>query len=178
MPDLKVVGIDPSVTATGIAFADGSTVTVKEKGLVGDKRLLFLYLTATSALKGVDLAIIEDVPVAGHGAGHLGKAQGVIRLALQQQEIPYVAIPPATLKKAATGKGNAKKDAMRSAMEDLVGEQPKSVDDNQVDAWFLRECGLHLIGQGGYVHVDGEPALEKYREELDLAMSGRSRTVG
>lgn len=173
MSELKVVGIDPSLAATGIAFASEETAVVRDRKLKGDKRLVLLYLAVKSAVRGVDFAVIEDLPTHAKSAGLTGRAQGVVRLALQHEEVPYIALPPATLKKAATGKGNADKKAMREAMESLLGERP-GMSHDEVDAWWLRECGLFLAGDPvNFVHADGEEGLGKYQPQVEELLSGR-----
>lgn len=147
-----VVGIDPSLTATGLAWADGTTSTIRyPKYVTGDHRLAFIaqiinevgFAQATG--KRVDLAILEDLPTHAHGAGITGMAQGVIRMQLIRDSVPYVTVPAASLKKFATGKGNATKPDMRMELFQRTGTDLR--DDNQVDAAWLRFLGLALIGQ-------------------------------
>jgi Holliday junction resolvasome RuvABC endonuclease subunit len=143
---VRVIGIDPSLSATGFAHADGELGTIKTTAKMGDgERLLFMYRMLANATVGAEFAVIEDLPTHAMSAGLTGRAQGIVRMTLAQRGIPYVAIPPASLKKFATGKGNAKKDAMRAAWLEFSGED--NSDDNQVDAAWLRQIGLHLKGE-------------------------------
>jgi Holliday junction resolvasome RuvABC endonuclease subunit len=143
---VHVVGIDPSLTATGIAYADGSTATVKyARGADGDQRLEEIYVATICAVEDrPQLAVVEDLPTHAHGAGKTGMAQGAVRLALIGNLVPYVVVTPATVKKYATGKGNATKPDMRMALYQRTGLDLR--DDNQVDAWWLRALGCHLLG--------------------------------
>ena len=52
----------------------------------------------------------------------------------EQRQIPYQGVPVGTIKKHATGKGNANKDAMLAAVRGW-GYTP--VDDNEADALAL-----------------------------------------
>lgn len=147
-----VIGIDPSLTATGLAYGDGSTATVKyPKYVTGDHRLAFIAEAVNdlgfSPMVGrrVDLAVIEDLPTHAHGAGITGMVQGVVRFQLIRDGIPYLTVPAATLKKYATGKGNATKPDMRMELFKRTGIDLK--DDNQVDAWWLRALGHELLGE-------------------------------
>lgn len=146
-----VIGIDPSLTATGLAWSDGSTSTIKyPPGITGDLRLMAIAdaiedLTVTPMVgHNADLAVIEDLPTHAHGAGITGMVQGVVRLHLIRDDIPYITVPAATLKKYATGRGNATKPDMRMELYKRTGIDLK--DDNQVDAWWLRALGHELLG--------------------------------
>jgi Holliday junction resolvasome RuvABC endonuclease subunit len=88
--------------------------------------------------------VIEDLPTHAHSAGLTGMAQGVVRLALIENEVPFAVVTAASLKKFATGSGNAAKADMRMELYKRTGLDLR--DDNEVDAWWLREIGLHLNG--------------------------------
>lgn len=140
-----VIGIDPSLSETGIATPH-ETYTVPTKAS-DPARLAVIHTAAKVAATprgGCDLAVIEDLPTHAHGAGLTGMAQGVIRLALIEAEVPYVTVPAATLKKFASGKGNATKADMRMELFKRTGLDLRN--DNEVDAWWLRQIGLHLLG--------------------------------
>lgn len=144
-----IIGIDPSITATSYAVrGDAHTITYPRK-VVGDERLVIIHAKVTEITYNVDrvpppLVIIEDLPTHAHGAGITGMVQGVVRLACRQQGARYVLIPAATLKKFATGKGTASKSDMRMAHYKRTGWDWK--DDNRVDAYWLRQIGLHATG--------------------------------
>lgn len=145
----NVVGLDLSITATGIACADGTTLTVATKASDGDERLLDIETAVAEAvapwlLDCADLVVIEDLPTHARAAGITGMVHGVVRFSLWQWSMPYVLVPPATLKKYATGKGNADKTAMALALYKRTGLE--LADDNQVDAAWLRFAGLDALG--------------------------------
>jgi Holliday junction resolvasome RuvABC endonuclease subunit len=140
----SVVGLDLSITATGIAYADGSTLTVRPTS-AGDRRLVEIHSETRAAVTAADLVVIEDLPTHARAAGITGMVHGVVRRMLIARGQPYVLITPATLKKYATGKGNADKTAMALALyKRFVLEL---ADDNQVDAWWLRAAGRELLGE-------------------------------
>ena len=149
---VAVIGIDPSIASTGVACPDGRTFTSKGKASTGDARLVLLRNQLGPEIVSATLAVIEDLPANAMGAGLTGRAQGVVRELLQRHGVPYAQVAPATLKKFATGKGDGRgaegKQAMRDALEDFLMEDlPSSVDDNQVDAWWLRQMGLARLGE-------------------------------
>lgn len=146
----NVIGLDLSITATGIAHADGRCSTVGGKADRGDRRLVDIAEAVTFAI-GIDgwltkntLVVIEDIPTHAHGAGITAMVHGAVRARLVDQGTPYALVPPASLKKYATGKGNAGKPDMAVALYKRAGLELG--DDNQVDAWWLRAAGLHHLG--------------------------------
>lgn len=146
----SVLGIDPSLTATGLALPDGSTKTIKytPRSLMGDIRLKVIYeeLLREIEIHSVTHAIIEDLPAHAKSAGITGKAQGVVRLACLMSNVPFVTVVPSSVKKFATGKGTADKPDMRMELYKRTGVDQK--DDNQVDAFWMREMVLNYFGLG------------------------------
>lgn len=142
---MTVIGLDLSLTATGIAYADGTTRTIKTRTADGDRRLLQIVAAVVEAAsQGVELAVIEDLPTHAHSAGITGMVHGAVRAALIAQGLPYVLVPAATLKAFATGKGNADKTAM--ALAAFKRAETEFADDNCCDAWWLRAAGLDWLG--------------------------------
>lgn len=139
-----VIGIDPSLAATGVATETGAWTITTKAGDAARLQHIYQRINATLASAwGDGLAVVEDLPTHAHGAGLTGMAQGVIRLAIINNGMPYITVPAATLKKYATGKGNATKADMRMAWFQRAGDDVR--DDNQVDALWLRQIGLALL---------------------------------
>lgn len=148
----RVIGLDLSLTATGIApWIDGMpTFTVRTATADGDQRLRRIAVDARTEaydhLKSepIELAVIEDLPTHANSAGITGMVHGAVRCVLMDLYVPYALVPPASLKKYATGRGNATKADMRVALLQRTGMDLR--DDNQVDAWWLRAMGLDHLG--------------------------------
>lgn len=141
----NVVGLDLSITATGCCHPDGELETWKYAAKHGDRRLRYIADEVSAfPLPLPDLFVIEDLPTHAHGAGITGMVHGAVRCELLRAGIPYALVTPATLKKYATGKGNADKTAMTLALYKRTGLE--LADDNQVDAWWLRAAGLQHLG--------------------------------
>ncbi|BBC35225.1 hypothetical protein SGFS_065190 [Streptomyces graminofaciens] len=152
-PALRVMGLDLSITAPGIALPDGTARTVKTNSKAGDRRLQHIVDEVGLALgegpdgigDGVDLVVIEDLPTHAKSAGITGMVHGAVRLRLIDFGTPYVLVTPATLKAYATGRGNADKTAMAVAALKRTGRE--FADDNQCDAFWLRAAGLDWYEQ-------------------------------
>ncbi len=146
---MNVLGVDPSMTATGICRVDGSLLTVRQKSKSvarGDWRLCDIYWAVNSAIGGgPQLAVVEDIPMNAMAAGITAQANAVAKLALMHCGVPILKVAPATLKVFATGKGNATKPDMRMAWYQRTGADVS--DDNQVDAAWLRQLGLAMVGE-------------------------------
>lgn len=140
-----VIGLDLSMTATGVALPDGTTLTIKPKG-TGDGRLLYIRDQIGQAVRGTDaLIVLEDMParLMANAAKAVGFVHGAVRSLLLEEGFAYAAVSPATLKSYATGKGNADKTGMAMAAYKRAGLE--FADDNQCDAAWLRWAGLdHL----------------------------------
>jgi Holliday junction resolvasome RuvABC endonuclease subunit len=139
----KVVGLDLSMAATGIAESDGRTCTIRPSG-TGDARLVQIRGEVRAAVHGTDFVAIEDIVARSAAAATLGMVHGAVRVMLQSGP-PYVLITPATLKKFATGRGNAGKPEMAVALFKRFGLE--LTDDNQVDAFWLRAAGHQILGE-------------------------------
>lgn len=141
----RVIGLDLSLTATGICLPDGTTHTLKTNPKDGDRRLLHIgHAIANALAPGADLAVVEDLPIHAKSAGITGMVHGVARACLIEAGIPYALVVPATLKKYATGVGNGDKTPMAIAALKRAGRE--FADDNQCDAFWLRAAGLDYLG--------------------------------
>lgn len=156
-PTPRIVALDLSLTATGVACPTGVYVLKPPKNCTGVRRLAWFRSTLGEATANADLVVIEQYAFSranahSHEIGELG---GVIRLHLHVHRIPFVAVLPNVLKKFATGKGNAGKD-------DMVGAAARAGcpvnDNNAVDAWWLRQMAL-------YAHGASDVTLTAYRAD-------------
>lgn len=166
----RVIGLDLSLTATGVIAADGTLLTVSpRKNLLGADRLITMREAILSAALGTDfdpdLAVIEGPAYSrALGVGH-HEAAGLwwqVVCTLRSAEIPVAVVAPTALKKYATGKGNATKPDMRMALYKRAELDLK--DDNQVDAYWLRAMGLDHFGCAPvWLPLAQRDALDKVR---------------
>ena len=151
----RVVGLDPSLTRTGLALPDGTVELLRPpKGQDrGMKRLAWIRSTVSDLIHWppdggpVDVVAIEGY---AHGrpnqAHYLGELGGVLRLSLHDAGVAYVDVPPSVLKRYATGRGNADKQAMQMAATKRLGYDNEKPDDNIVDAMWLRALAMDAYG--------------------------------
>jgi Holliday junction resolvasome RuvABC endonuclease subunit len=144
---LNILALDLSLAATGVALPDGTLYTEKPS-TKGDRRLCEIARAIGQQLntRDIDLVVLEDLPmgIRNAAAGALGMLHGAVRYKLIRLDVPYLLVPPATLKVFATGRGNATKADMRLELYKRTGLDIR--DDNQVDAWWLRALALDLAG--------------------------------
>ncbi len=135
---MRVLALDLSLQATGVALPTGELLTVKPGLRRGPERLGWVRDWVHDHLARVDLCVLEGYSYnsANSHAHALGELGGVVRCLLYQKDIDQVEVPPACLKKYATGKGNAGKDQVLVAALKRLGVEP--ADNNQADAAWLR----------------------------------------
>ena len=150
-PDRPVVGLDPSLTGLGLATPD--TLTTISSKPTGDtvaaraERLVTMADKVARLIPESSLVVIEGPAYSRQlGAGHHLSAGlwWVLAVELTHRGHDVIEVSPSALKKFATGKGNATKADLRMALFQRAGLDVR--DDDQVDAYFLRQVGLHLVG--------------------------------
>lgn len=155
---MKIAGIDPSLTATGVATPDGELHTVKSKPS-GDSiearlwRLNLIGVGIAALVDGADVVVIEGPAFSRANAGtHIGAGLWWrIVGGLHARGVRVVEVGPSQLKKFATGRGNADKAAMQLAIQKRTGMEV--LDNNQADAFWLRQAGLHALGGEGAIDL-------------------------
>jgi len=148
------MGLDLSLTSTGIVVVN-SAGDVLTSGVVASKekdmeRLLEIRFQITQIMVDFNVMLTAIEGYAYHirnsraltGLAELG---GVVRSVLYASDNPYVDIPPASVKKFATGKGNARKDLMRLAVYKRWGFEHESND--VVDAFVLAQMARAIAGE-------------------------------
>lgn len=146
---VKVTGLDLSMTATGITFnklSTGERVTeVIKPRTTGDQRLAEIAGRVIAQATGSELVLIEGFLNRSMSAGITGMVHGAVRAALIREGLKYASFPPASLKRYATGKGNATKTDMAVAAFKRAGAE--FADDNACDSWWLYQAATDWLGQ-------------------------------
>ena len=101
------------------------------------------WFTQMVALQKPEVVVYEAVRRhLGTDAAHVyGGLLATMQAICEDKEIPYEGFGVAEIKIAATGKGNAKKDAMISAATARWPDQD-IIDDNQADALWIMQLGV------------------------------------
>lgn len=152
---MRIMGIDPSISSTGVSFPDAETMAIKPR-TKGDLRLTEIGDQLTFAVRTArpDLVVIEDL--AGHYPGNSARIipmlHGAIRDRLQVIGVPFMLLNPRTLKIFATGDGGADKDDMALAARRRLGRTYPT--DDECDADWCRVAGRVAYGLGEWTGFD------------------------
>lgn len=142
----RILALDLSLVRTGVCEPDGATSYIPTGKLRGLPRIDYIVRRVQALARGADLVVIEGYSFGSHNrAVPLAELGGCVRLLLHRLAIPYVDVPPATLKKWATGSGVAKKIDMVVVARERFGLEG-TTDDNEADAFLLWAMARHHYG--------------------------------
>lgn len=145
-----VVGIDGSLTATGLAvWRDGrftSRTIHTSPGIPVEDRWRYICGHIWPAITSHCVCAIEGVfkGAKGRQALDLAMVHAVIRYGLHARATQFAIVDPQAIKQYATGKGNAGKDEVIAAAKLRLGASVG--DDNQADSLWLVAMTLHRYG--------------------------------
>lgn len=150
-----VVGIDPSLTSTGVArvHPDGSigVERVRSRGTRADTwamraaRIVDLTVAVVEASAGASLAVIEGPAYAQGARGSSHDRSGLWWAIATALPCPLAVVTPTGRAKYATGRGNAGKDEVLLAVARRYPGAP--VDGNDTaDALILAAMGARHLG--------------------------------
>lgn len=155
----RVIGLDLG-TSCGYAWTDDGKVRGFHSGVYdlkpsrhegGGMRFLRFQHRLVDLLQDRDggsdcIVFYEEVRRhMGTDAAHVyGGLLAMLQSECEEHGIPYRGIPVGTIKKRATGRGNASKEDMRCAATAAFSASDKwgLVDENQADALWVLQCGL------------------------------------
>lgn len=154
---MNIVAIDPSLTGTGIcdmSVDDPEVYTVdtirsKEMGIQRFDELDVEIMTIAGLAEYV---FVEGFSFASRGRGMLQLAGlgYIIRLHLARAGVPFFEVPPATLKKYVTSKGNSPKNVMLEQCYRKFSKGSEELkNDNEVDAYCLARFGRDFLAWKG-----------------------------
>lgn len=151
-----VLGIDPA-THCGWAVID-MALRIKSAGtwdLTGGRfegggmryvKMRAMLAKVFAAYPEIQLVGFEEVRRhMGVSSAHVyGGLVAVITAFCEERKTPYVGIPVGTVKKRATGSGNADKSAMILAARGHWPSLSEDIDDNTADAAWIAVCAREL----------------------------------
>lgn len=148
---MRVLGIDPSLTSTGVASVNGYTLThdrIDPKSRRGTVRLHFIRENVLSWVTArTDLVVMEGPSYGSKGSGQheRGGLWWYLLLSLESTGVPVAIVPPTSRAKYATGVGNAGKDAVlvNVVRRYAVGSE---VANDEADAVILAAMGARFLG--------------------------------
>ena len=146
---IRIVALDPSLTAFGCAAGLSRTGVITTPKRRGVERLIRIRdeVVRICRAERAECVVVEGygfAPGRGHAAREMGELGGVIRVALHEAGFQYVDVPPATLKRFACGKGNARKEEVLVAAVRRLGYEGASHD--VADALWLYALARHAYG--------------------------------
>jgi crossover junction endodeoxyribonuclease RuvC len=146
-----VLGLDLSLTSTGWAIErdgqvqTGTITTGNLRDCARLDRIARIVIGLALQDPAVHLVALEGYafgrPNQAHQIGELG---GTVRLELWRRDMPFIEVPPSTVKKYAAGSGAAKKEQMLAEAIRRLGYQGSSND--VADALWIRAVVLEAAG--------------------------------
>ena len=160
---MRILGVDPSITCTGVSYPDGSTQAFKPR-TTGDDRLEELADKVGWAALDCQLVVMEGLGgvYKGEAAKIIPMLHGALRLELKRRGVPYMVLMPSSLKKFATGNGSADKTAMALAALKRLGREYPTGDE--CDADWCRVAGRFAYGLAEW-DLKGQP-LQMPQDQL------------
>lgn len=184
----NVIGLDLSLTGTGVAFIDdtgimydgngdqahapsgepyhfGRTIATKTVSSSGKKdatlearadRLVVLLERIRRECTGAQLVCVEGPSLAQKSQAGQHDRAGLWWLVVNTlitEGFIVVEVSPSSLKKYATGKGNASKDAVLAAVIRRYIDVAEPADNNQADALVLAAMGRRWLGTPVETHM-------------------------
>lgn len=153
---VKILGLDVSYSATGYYYSDtGYGVIKSSPKMVRMERIKYIVKQIQGLLATVspDFVVLENYSFNSKNdremAGELG---GHVRMAIYDRKIPIYMVPPTSLKKFISGKGNASKQQVMRAIREKHNKDFSN--DNIADAFALWKMGNELGTHGLRVLLD------------------------
>jgi len=150
---MKLMGLDLSLTSTGMSM-DGVTSVIRSKSRGAERLSEITKAILRECLENeIDCVMIEGYSFASRSgqAFSIGELGGCIRMTLFECNIPIVEIPPTCRAKFATGRGNASKGEVISAISAKTGIIFSGASGNdECDAWVLEQMAITKVGLSSY----------------------------
>lgn len=142
---IRVLGLDLSLTRTGWAL-DGRHGVIPCGSRTGPERIDWILRQVLDLAGEAEIVAMEGYSFGSRGRAvfQIAELGGLIRWAFWRRNIRWAEIPPAVVKKLATGKGNAGKEEVLAAAIRRLGYSGH--DNNEADALWLEQAALIHYG--------------------------------
>lgn len=168
---MSVIGIDQSLTSSGICVVDGKKVkmstTIKPESTDEVDRLIEIesVLAEIITSSNVEIAVMEGYSfMSGGRLASLGELGGIVKKLLRQLGIDFYIVAPMTLKKFCNSSKSKGKNKVMLEIYKRYGVEFE--DDNQTDAFGLAMIGNEILHYKK--HKEFSKTLKKY--ELESVM--------
>ena len=147
----KVIGLDLSLSSTGVASSAGwvnCILTKPDQFPTKFDRLRHIRNEALLHVRGAHLVVVEQLAIGSQTGQHLTRAGmwHLVMEAIDAADIPWASVTTQQLKKYATGKGNASKDATLLAVARRFPDWDITGND-EADALTLAAMGSDHLGR-------------------------------
>ncbi len=144
MGDKFIVGLDVGTKLGWAKFDAGQHIYSGCLKMKPRAELKPCVMNVINICDGAELVVIEDYAIVFRGAAIALISMGaVIRYELYNNNIPFIDVPPKTLKKFVTGSGNASKKMMVDSVKSRWGMDVE--DHNVADAYGLGKIGQVML---------------------------------
>lgn len=135
----RILAFDLSTASTGVCFPDGSTDTLKPPAKLDRAARCAWFGSAFDVIFAdwCPTLVVVESPFTGSNrqTGHiLSELHGVLKDRIGRAGVVWQVVPPSTLKRAATGRGDASKEQMIARARELGADV---ANDDEADAWLL-----------------------------------------
>ena len=169
---MRIIGIDPSLTATGIAILENGEWTmldVLKNNLRGHERMDYIISNLAELFVGLqagDIVVMEGPSFNSQGqrSHELAGIWWLIRHEMwYYPDITVVIVPPTTRAKYASGRGNAGKAEVYEAIQEQFPDITIK-DHNVGDAIILASIGARRIGSPVDDKLEDSPEMDAYKK--------------
>jgi len=143
-------GLDPSLVGTAVVMIDENSIIAEQRLVITDSKediesRLLRIVREVSFLRCVptlETVCIEGLAYLSHSSRlfELAGIHFMLRCKMKECNIPFSVVPPTSLKKFATGKGNCGKDLIIKCVYEKWGVNFQN--DNLADAYVLARMAL------------------------------------
>jgi|UniRef100_A0A7V3RGS0 crossover junction endodeoxyribonuclease RuvC len=149
---MKVMGLDPGISATGYGIIDGKktifgTIRPKEKDYY--KKIIYICDRIKAIIERYkpDTVSLERAFYQKNVSSliKISELRGAIIFLLLQKKIDFIEFTPTQIKLATTGNGQASKSQVRFIIERIVLKNKARISNHAIDALAIAYTGLRKL---------------------------------